>query len=254
MAPRPPSVRHPRRLAAFVAAGTALAGVVIAWRHVVIDSPVAVFGGRYSSPALSLPSAPEDEKSPTRLSASAHAPDLNSAPSSEPAATFAAALSRAEHLSDPDEREVARANVFAAWAEADARAVFLHFAAHEAGEPGRYRRGVYFRLWARRDFKAALDYADRETVENRREEMLGWVALVVAEADPAEAATIADRDMRPGPERVETSMAILHQWARVDLSRAAVWADSFPHGPVRDRALDEVAGFMRDVPPARSAN
>ena len=135
-----------------------------------------------------------------------------------------------------------------------ARAAFLHHQTHGTTEADRYRCGIFFRQWAERDFAAALECADSQPAGPWREEMFGWLALVVARLNPAEAATMADRDMKPGPVRNETAIAILHHWARTDLVRAAAWADSFPQGPFRDRALDEVAGFMSDVPPVRSPN
>lgn len=139
-------------------------------------------------------------------------------------------------------------------AEPEPRIAFLDLKSQAVSAADRYRCGILFRHWADRDFAAALECADRQPAGPWREEMFGWLAMVVARMSPAEAATMADRDMNPGPVRNETVMAILHQWARIDLARAAAWADSFPLGPFRDRALDEVAGFMSDVPPARSPN
>jgi len=176
------------------------------------------------------------------------------APLSVQQTAFESALVRADRVSDPDEREAARANIFATWAETDPHSAFLHLKAHGFGEADHYRCGLLFRQWADRDFAAAFDCAERQSSVKWREEMLGWLALVVAQSNPAEAAAIADRDMKPGPVRTETSISILHQWARTNLARAAAWADSFPQGAFRDRALDEVAGFMGDVPPASSPN
>jgi hypothetical protein len=139
-------------------------------------------------------------------------------------------------------------------AETESRAAFLDLKSQVTSEADRYHCGIFFRQWAARDFAAALDCADRQPAGRWREEMFGWLALVVARIDPAEAAMMAERDMQPGPVRNETVIAILHQWAHIDLARAAAWADSFARGPFRDRALDEVAGFMSDVPPVRSLN
>ncbi len=139
-------------------------------------------------------------------------------------------------------------------AETEPRTAFLDFKSQVVSEADRYRSGILFRQWADRDFAAALERADSEPAGPSREEMFGWLAMVVARLNPAEAATMADRDMKPGPVRNETVISILHLWARTDLVRATSWADSFPQGPFRDRALDEVAGFMSDVPPARSPN
>lgn len=139
-------------------------------------------------------------------------------------------------------------------AETESRVAFLDLKSQVVSEADRYRCGLFFRQWADRDFAAALACADRQPAGRWREEMFGWLALMVARLSPAEAATMADRDMKPGPVRNETVIAILHQWAHTDLARAAAWADSFPRGPFRDRALDEVAGFMSDVPPVRSLN
>ncbi|CAM3048498.1 hypothetical protein [Rariglobus hedericola] len=141
-----------------------------------------------------------------------------------------------------------------AQAETAPRIAFLDLKSQVVSEADRYRCGILFRQWADRDFAAALECADRQPAGPWREEMFGWLALVVARLNPAEAATMADRDMKPGLVRNETVISILHLWARTDLARATTWADSFPPGAFRDRALDEVAGFMSDVPPERSPN
>ncbi|MDF3056382.1 MAG: hypothetical protein K0R17_597 [Rariglobus sp.] len=134
------------------------------------------------------------------------------------------------------------------------RVAFLHLKTHGFSDADRYRCGILFRRWAELDFTAAFECADRQASGIWREEMLGWLALVVARLSPAEAAVIVDRDMQPGVVRAETAISILHQWARTDLAQAAAWADSFPQGPLRDRALDEVAGFLSTVPPSQSPN
>lgn len=241
------ALRRRRRLrfAAFVAvAGAAAFGAVFAWRAAdeALSPPLAS-----SSPAV-----PRSYVSASFVAAPA-------APTSEPErASFADELARASRLPDAGEREAARDNLCAAWAETDPRAAFLHLAgeavgvAGEAGAADRHRADQLFRRWAARDVSAAFAHAERQPPGARREVLFGLLALVVAEADPAEAALIAAQDMRPGPERAETVIAVLHQWARRDLPRAADWADSFPRGALRDRALDEIAGFLRDVPPVRS--
>lgn len=170
----------------------------------------------------------------------------------------AAGLAVARHASPTDVPVVVRSRPLPsariAPPKAEPCAAFLDLKTGVVSEADRYQCGILFRQWAGRDFAAALDCADRQPAGRWREEMFGWLALVVARVDPAEAATMTERDMKPGPVRNETIIAILHQWARIDLARAAAWADSFARGPFRDRALDEVAGFMSDVPPVRSLN
>lgn len=245
--------RRRLRFAAFVAAaGAAAFGAVFAWR--AADEALS------PSPAPSSPAVPRSYVSASFVAAPA-APTSEPVPELEPEpdrASFADELARASRLPDAGEREAARDNLCAAWAETDPRAAFLHLAgeaaglAGEAGAADRHRADQLFRRWAARDVSAAFDHAERQPPGARREVLFGLLALVVAEADPAEAALIAAQDMRPGPERAETVIAVLHQWARRDLPRAADWADSFPRGALRDRALDEIAGFLRDVPPVRS--
>jgi hypothetical protein len=151
-------------------------------------------------------------------------------------------------------RSFPRPSLRATPAETAPCTAFPELKSQAVSEADRYRRGILFRQWAERDFAAALDRADRQPAGPWREEMFGWLAMVLARLNPAEAAMMADRDMKPGPVRNETVISILHLWARTDLVRATAWADSFPQGPFRERALDEVAGFMSDVPPARSPN
>lgn len=130
-----------------------------------------------------------------------------------------------------------------------ARAAFFNLKTNSSGETDRYRCGILFRQWAELDFTAALECADGQPAGGWREEMFGWLALVIAPLSPAEAAAIADYDMQPGAVRSETAISILHQWAQVDATRAAAWADSFPQGPLRERAFNEVAGRLRPATP-----
>jgi hypothetical protein len=46
-------------------------------------------------------------------------------------------------------------------------------------------------------------------------------------------------------------MSVLHQWGLQDLPAATAWAEHFPEGPVRDRAILELTGIRNAL---RQAN
>ena len=128
--------------------------------------------------------------------------------------------------------------------QTDPRAALLAAANHDLGPSATYLRGNFLQLWAQRDFTSALAYADELQPGVEREEMLGRLALLLAESLPADAADIVARDMAPGPVRDEAAISVLHRWARLDPAAAKAWASAFPFGPLRERALHEVAGAI----------
>lgn len=105
-----------------------------------------------------------------------------------------------------------------------------------------HQRGNLLRQWAEENFTAALAYVDARPPGADREELFARLALVLAETLPAEAADLVAKDMAPGPARDEAALSVLHRWALAAPSSAARWAEAFPPGPLRDRALREVAG------------
>lgn len=145
-------------------------------------------------------------------------------------------------LPDSENRKIVPPSAPPLSAEENPRATFLHLIKHGIGRSDTHRALSAFRQWAGIDFAAAFDEAERQPPGIAREELFGSLALIVAQASPAEAAAMAEQDMVPGPVRMETALSILHQWAVTDLEQAAVWAATFPQGPQRERAIRELEG------------
>lgn len=138
----------------------------------------------------------------------------------------------------------ARAITPPAPSENDPRATFLYLKKQGSGRADTHLALSAFRQWAGENFTAAFDEAESQPPGRLREELFGALALVVAQASPAEAAAMVERDMVPSLVRTETTMSILHLWAHSDLERAAAWAATFPRGPDRERAIRELEGFV----------
>lgn len=106
--------------------------------------------------------------------------------------------------------------------------------------------------WASRDLAAALAWTTAQPAGDERDRFVARVALVLSATDPFQAAQLVSGQMAPGAEQTEAAIAVLHQWAGRDFSRAAAWVDHFPTGTLRDRAVDELAGFEpAESPPNR---
>lgn len=104
------------------------------------------------------------------------------------------------------------------------------------------RRVGLIQLLSDGDLRAAFEAADREAPGPMREEMFGRFSLRLAKSMPAEAAAIVEKDMAAGAERDEAAIAVIHQWALNDLVGAQAWAKTFTEGPLKTRAMKEIAG------------
>jgi hypothetical protein len=71
------------------------------------------------------------------------------------------------------------------------------------------------------------------------------VTFVWAQSDPAGAAQFVLQVMSTGSAQDQAVMMVLHQWALTDLPGANRWAQEFPEGPLRSRALNELSNFAQ---------
>lgn len=94
--------------------------------------------------------------------------------------------------------------------------------------------------WAERDGAAALSYALDKPAGEEQERLLGRIAFARAQSDPAQAANFVAEKISPGEIQAEAAISVLHQWALRDAPAAAAWAQSFPEGALRVRAIQEV--------------
>jgi hypothetical protein len=74
----------------------------------------------------------------------------------------------------------------------------------------------------------------------QRDQLLQRIAFVVAKTNPAEAAQLVSQQMSPGQTQTEAAISVLYQWTQQDPAAAMAWAESFPPGDLRERAINEV--------------
>jgi hypothetical protein len=70
--------------------------------------------------------------------------------------------------------------------------------------------------------------------------LLQRIAFVEAKSNPAEAGRLISEQMSPGQIQSEAAISVLYQWTRQDAAAAMAWAESFPPGDLRERAINEV--------------
>jgi hypothetical protein len=94
--------------------------------------------------------------------------------------------------------------------------------------------------WADHDLQAASAWALAKPEGEQRDSLLQRIAMVQAQTDPAGAATMLVQQMQPGATQNEAAISVLYQWAQKDAAAALAWAEAFPAGDLRDRAILEV--------------
>jgi hypothetical protein len=162
-----------------------------------------------------------------------------------------AALAWAAALIDTTEREAALTDVCLQVARenpAEAIQMRAQYAPDNSPNPALENLA---QQWAGKDFSAALAWTLAHPPGEQRDQMIARVAFVQAQTAPLEAANLVVDQMSPGPAQTEAVMSVLHQWGLQDLPAATAWAEQFPEGPVRDRAILELAGIRNAL---RQAN
>jgi hypothetical protein len=99
--------------------------------------------------------------------------------------------------------------------------------------------------WAEVDASAALDWITQRPAGDAQERLISRVAFALAGSDPHEAARLIGEQMGPGPLQTEAAASLVQRWWAVDPAAAADWVEGLAEGPLRDRALQELAGLDR---------
>ena len=155
----------------------------------------------------------------------------------------AGALAWAAALADPAERDATLSDVCQQVAETDpAAAVRMREPFVPDSVPNVALEGM-MQQWAEKDLSAALAWTLARPQNGQREELIARLAFVEAQSNPAEAARLAVEQITPGPPQDEAVMSVLHQWALLDFAATSGWVGQFPEGPLRDRAVKELAGI-----------
>lgn len=98
--------------------------------------------------------------------------------------------------------------------------------------------------WANQDLQPLYDELDRLPPSEDRDGLFRYVALAQARTAPAQAAEMIAEKMSAGPTQFDTTMYVLREWARRDMSSAVAWANQFPSGKLHDRAMQVLSGEL----------
>ena len=155
------------------------------------------------------------------------------------------ALAWAAGLKTEEERETALTDVCVQIAAVDpAKAIQLRAEHVREGEPSSALDDLAHQ-WAEKDFPPALDWTLAHSHGAQRDALLAQLAFVKALDAPFDAATLVANEVQPGEAQNEAVISVLHQWARRDLTAATSWVGQFPDGPLRERAVLELAGMAK---------
>jgi hypothetical protein len=153
----------------------------------------------------------------------------------------AAALAWSASLPDTGERINALSEVCGQISQTDpARAVAIAERFNIGSVGGTIENAA--QIWANKDFPAALDWARHQPAGDLRDQVIARIAFIQAQTVPAEAARLVSTEIPPGPAQDEAVISVLHQWGLQDPAKAAAWVGSFASGPLREKAIDELAG------------
>jgi hypothetical protein len=154
----------------------------------------------------------------------------------------------AAQLQNPDERDTALSYLCYQVSQSDpAQAIKI---AADHGISG--QRGLIQNLaeqWAAKDFFSAGAWASTLSTGDERDQIYMRLALVLSKAVPREAAQLVLDEIKPGVTQSEAAISVLHQWTLRDYEGAAAWVAQFPDGELRERALQELAGFETSKSP-----
>jgi len=108
--------------------------------------------------------------------------------------------------------------------------------------------------WAGRDATTALAWAKTIPDETLRATLIGRIASVMAQADPATAADLVVSELEPGPAGNQAAIQVINQWAQRDPASAAEWVSRFPDGELYLNAVKQIAAAwaVTDSPAAKS--
>ena len=98
--------------------------------------------------------------------------------------------------------------------------------------------------WSERNAAEARTYALEKPPGEERDRLLARVALTCAKENPAEAAQLVVDEIATGEIKNEAVMSVLHQWGLRQPREALAWAELFPEGELRQRALAELRNLL----------
>ena len=156
-----------------------------------------------------------------------------------------AAIAWADQLDNPVERKNVRSALCLHTAERDPR-LALELALAYPGdekEDDVLLKNLVMR-WTEREPQAAVEWIRSQPEGEWKMRLVARSSFILAKSDPLAAAHQVAREMESGPVQDEAVLSVLHQWVRKDKEAAARWAEAFPEGELRERALNEIRNFQ----------
>ncbi|MCW1924327.1 hypothetical protein OKA05_17305 [Luteolibacter arcticus] len=109
---------------------------------------------------------------------------------------------------------------------------------YDLGRPGYRLAGDLVAQWAERDAAAAWDWASKHANETGRADLLGRIAIVVAQSDPEAAAMLIAEGQFPDLEvRNQAAIAVIHKWTQRDPDDTAKWVRELPPGALLEEGV-----------------
>lgn len=150
-----------------------------------------------------------------------------------------AAFTWAEQLADTNEQQRALIYATKQMAELDPAAAAAAARCLTDGQDA--VMGDIALTWAGKDLAGALNWATSQPAGAQRDGIIARVAFIESRTAPEAAADLVITEIPPGQAQEEAAISVLRQWALQDFQSARAWADRFPSGPLRDRALAELS-------------
>ena len=98
--------------------------------------------------------------------------------------------------------------------------------------------------WANQDLEPLYNQIAKLTAGDERDGLLKRIALAQSQTDPQLAAQIIAEKIAAGPIQTDAALYVLRQWAKQDMAGAVAWANQFPRGDLRDKAMTVLSGNL----------
>lgn len=214
------------------------------YRLKTTSSPTQPETTRTAEPRTHRPAEAEATSRSNSRETSGSTPRLEGSQLEARKAELLAARDTALAIENPNQRNSALSRVCYQWAEFDPLGAIEHALAWQLEDvPGLFENLAH--QWASTDLAAARSWTETQPPSEFRSELAARIGFVLAQTDPEAAAHYVIQQTEPGPSQTEAAISVLHQWLQKDPEAAAAWANGFPAGPLRDRALGEVEGMRR---------
>lgn len=93
--------------------------------------------------------------------------------------------------------------------------------------------------WAATDLRGARAWIGAQPPGEMKAQLAARIGYLWSRTEPENAANYVLDEIPPGENQVEAVISVLHQWAESDRRGAMAWAQAFPQGELRERAMRE---------------